>query len=162
LVRHPQEKEDNGVKHTTIYVLWAVVVLGGIYTTLTAIRFVGNRIACHTERKLKIEDPSGFIFEVEDTTCHTLASDENVRVYVRKATPTGTWAFLDRRTHRTLLFRYDPGRWDNPLPTITRPSQSTILISIPEVSSIVEQSRTWENMSVDYHIGRVDYPAPSK
>jgi len=154
------------VKRAETYILGVILgvvfALGGIYTVLTAIRFVGNRIACHTEEKLKIEDASGFIFEVEDTTCHTLAADENVSVYARRVTPKGAWALPDWRNRRTLLFRYDPGRWDNPLPSITRPSQSTIRISIPEVSSIVRQNRKWQNMSVDYDIGRVDYPATSK
>lgn len=150
------------MKRAGIYILGVVVALGGIYTTFTAVRFVGNRIACRTEGKLKIEDPSGFIFEVEDTTCHAFASDESVSVYARKVTPKGAWAFRDWRNQRTLLFRYDPGRSDNPLPSITRPSQSTILISIPEVSSISQQNRRWENMSVNYEIGRVDYPGSSR
>ena len=123
---------------------------------------VKDRNACLTETKLKTEDPAGFIFEVEYSNCDTLAKDEAIRVYARKVTPKRVWTFPGWQNKRTLLFRYDPGRWDNPLPSITRPSGSTILISIPEVSSIEYRNRKWEIMNINYAIGRVDYPAVSR
>jgi len=155
-------KETRAVKQIGSYILGAVITLCGICSIWMAIRLVGNRIACHKEVRLKTEDPSGYIFEVEDTTCDILAKDEAISVYARKVDPKGPWVLSGWRNQRTLLFRYDPGRWDNPLPSITHLSQSTILISVPEVSSIDYQNRKWANMSVNYEIGRVDYPAASK
>ena len=142
--------------------MFAAFVLGVICTISIAIRVVGNRVACSTEERFKTVDPSGITFEVEDTCCDTLAKDEHIRLYATKVTPKGAWGFWGLRNRRTLLIEYDPGRFDNPLPSINHPSQTTILISIPEVSSIVYQNRKWENMSVNYEIGRVDYPSATK
>jgi hypothetical protein len=150
------------VKRIAIYVLVLSAGFGGIYAMCKAVRVAGNRIACHTEEKLRIEDkPAGLTFEVEDTTCHVLAADESVSVYARRAIPERSSIFSRWDNQRTLLFRYDPGKWDNPLPSITRPSQSTVLISVPEVSSIDRQDRQWNSLSIMYDIGRVDYPAPN-
>jgi hypothetical protein len=150
------------VKRKSKYILGAVVVLGGICALGMTIQFAYIRNACQAEERLKIEDPAGFIFEVVDESCDTLAKDESISVYAKKAVSNGVWGFASWRNQRTLLFRYDPGRPDNPLPSIKLPSQTTILISIPEVSSIVYQNRKWENMSVNYEIGKVDYPPKSK
>lgn|GEM_PF-2896788 len=150
------------MKRKTKYILGVVVALGGICGLCMAILFAYTRNACQTETRQRIDDPSGFVFEVVDESCDTLAKDEAISVYARKAVSKGTWGFFGWRNQRTLLFRYDPGRPDNPLPSIKHPSQTTILISIPEVSSIVYQNRKWENMSVNYEIGRVDYPSATK
>jgi hypothetical protein len=101
-------------------------------------------------------------FEVTYLSCDTLAKDEAIRVYAETTTSDRAWFFEKWRHQRTLLFRYDPGRPDSPLPSITRPNPSTILISIPEVSSIDEQNHKWSNMTINYQIGRVDYPSLPK
>jgi hypothetical protein len=119
-------------------------------------------MSCGSEETLKVEELSGLKFEVTYLSCDTLAKDEAIRVYAETTASDRTWLWGKWRHKRTLLFRYDPGRWDNPLPSITLPNPSTILISIPEVSSIDYQSGRWEKMSVNYAIGRVDYPSPSK
>lgn len=150
------------MKRKSKYILGAVVVLGGICALGMTIRFAYTRNACQAEERLRIEDPSGSIFEVVDESCDTLAKDEAISVYARKAVSKGIWGFSGWRNQRTLLFRYDPGRPDNALPSITHPSQTTVLISIPEVSSISYENRKWENMSVNYEIGRVDYPSATK
>jgi len=150
------------VKRKKKYILGVVVALGGICALCIAIRFAYTRNACQAEDRLKIEDSGGFIFEVVDESCDTLAKDEAISVYARKPVSKGAWGLFSWRNQRTLLFRYDPGRPDNPLPSIKHLSETTILISIPEVSSIVYQNRRWENMSVNYEIGRVDYPSATK
>jgi hypothetical protein len=147
------------MKRTRTYILGAAF---SIVAILVVIRFTASRSACQTEERLKIDDPTGFRFEVEYTSCDTLAKDEGIRVYATKDASKRRGIFSRWIDHRTLLFRYDPGRWDNPLPSITHPSPSTILISIPEVSSIGYQNHEWEKMSVNYEIGRVDYPAASR
>jgi hypothetical protein len=132
-----------------------------LYPLWRAFRASVTHISCSTE-KVKEVNLSNLTFEVEDTSCDDLAKDEAIGVYVKDTASDRGWFFPKWRNQRTLLFRYDPGRWNNPLPAITRLSQSTILISIPEVSSIDYQSRKWANMSVNYQMGQVDYPAAPK
>ena len=146
------------MKRTAVYIVGTVLSIAAIFVVF---RFAVSRFTCQTEERLKIDDPAGFRFEVEYKSCDTLAKDESISVYDQNCTEGGRTIFeMERST--TLLFRYDPGRWGNPLPAITRPSQSAILISIPEVASIGYQNREWDKMSVIYAIERVNYPTPSK
>ena len=140
----------------TLIVILAVVVFGwiGIGRGL-------KRIACGSEERLKVEELSGVRFEVTYLSCDTLAKDEAIRVYAERMALDGAW-FSKWRNKRTLLLRYDPAREDSPLPTIVRTSQSTILISIPEVSSISQQDQEWAGMSIKYDIGKIDYPSTGK
>jgi hypothetical protein len=82
-----------------------------------------------------------------------------VNVYAKKTASKGVWVFPRWPKRRTLLFRYGPGGWDTPLPSITHPSQSAIVISIPEVSEVEYEKTRWGKMSIEYKIGKVDYPA---
>lgn len=138
-----------------------LVILILIGLTAATATFLIDRNISSTEL-VKVEDVSGIRFEVEDTSNDTFAKDEAVSVYAKRSVSDGMWFFPSWRNRRTLIFRYDPGRPDNPLPLITHPSQTTILISVPEVSSIIFQNQTWENISVSYEIGKVDYPAAMK
>jgi hypothetical protein len=147
------------MKRTAIYIVGTILSIAAIFVMFRA---AVSRFTCQTEERLTIDDPAGFTFEVEYKSCDTLAKDEVISVYATKVASKGVGLFSRWRDQRTLLFRYDPGRWDNPLPSITRPSRSAILISVPEVSSIGYQNREWEKMSVNYAIGRVDYPTASK
>ena len=140
---------------------WAIVALGLIFATGFVIRSAVSRAVCDTDKKLNVEI-SGIRFEVEDVSCDVIAKDEEVNVYATKTTSEGHRFFPAWGNRRTLLFKYDPGRWDNPLPFITRPSKSSIHITVPEVSSIEYQIHKWDDISVDYDIGRVDYPSTSK
>ena len=106
------------MKRAAMYVLGTVLLL-------VAIRFLTNRMVCETEVRAKMTDASGLTYEVESTACDTLAKDEAVSVYVETKLSTAPWLFPKLRGERTLLFRYEPGKGD-PLPSITRPSQSTI------------------------------------
>jgi hypothetical protein len=150
------------LKKTARYTVRAVLALGLICATCAAIRFGLTRMAWGREEKLKIEELSGLRFEVTYLSCDTLGKDEAIRVYAETTASDRAWFFRNWRNQRTLLFRYDPEKSDSPQPTITRPSQSTLLISIPEVSSISYQNRKWANLAINYDIGRVEYPAPSK
>ena len=149
------------MKQTTKYSLAAILVLGLGCAVLTTVVFLIRRNSCATE-VVRVQDISGVRFEVEDSTCDVIAHNEAVSVYAKKTAQSQSWFSPNWRARRTLLFRYDPGRWDNPLPSITIPSQSVILISIPEISSILYQNRRWDNMSITYEIGKVYYPTKSK
>jgi len=111
---------------------------------------------------VKVEVFSDFTFEVEYRSCDTLAKEEDVSVYAERTASGGTWFFSKWRNRRTLVFRYYPERWDSPPPSITRPSKSTVLISIPGVSGVVYQNRTLANISVAYDVGKVHYPPEPK
>jgi|SRR5580704_2625742 hypothetical protein len=131
-------------------------VLGGGYVVLRLVGVVEPN-ACISEQRMSIPDLSGTKVEVVYTNCDTLAKDESISIYLSRA-KRESW-FAKWWDHRVLVFRYDPGRSDSPLPSITRASDSSILISIPEVSSVAHQSRNWENISIAYNLGKVDYPA---
>jgi len=98
-----------------------------------------TQITCSTER-VKEDNLSNLRFEVEDTSCDVLAKDETISIYAKDTTLDGRWFFSKWRNKRTLLFTYDPGRPDVPPPSISRRSQSTILISIPAVSQVIYET----------------------
>ncbi len=157
------EEGDRSLKTNAKWILRAVLALGLFCTICLAVKFGLTRMACGTEEKLKVVELSGLRFEVTYLSCDTLAKDEAIRVYAETTAPDRAWFFPSWRNQRTLLFRYDPEKDNSPLPIITRPSPSTILISVPEVSSISYQNREWAKMSINYSIGRVEYPtSPNK
>ena len=150
------------MKHIARYALRVTLVLGLAYVGWLAFRSALRTISCGSEQTLKVEELSDLKFEVTYLSCDTIAKDVAIRVYAETKASDRSWLFRKWGNQRVLLFRYEPSRDDSPLPSITRPSPSTILISIPEVSSIAYQNREWSNMSVDYQIGHVDYPPASK
>ena len=93
------------MRRIVIYLFGVIAALGGLYAIFMSIRIVGNRMACQTEERLKIEDSFGNTFEVEDTICSTLATDEAVSVYASTAAPKGASVFSGWRNKRTLIFR---------------------------------------------------------
>jgi hypothetical protein len=107
---------------------------------------------------MKITNLSGADFEITDTDCDLIAKEEFVSVYVSRTVAKGQSWFSGWRNRKTLLFRYDPGMPDNPLPSINASGENKILISIPDISSVSFQSRNWGDVSVDYAIGHIDYP----
>lgn len=152
------KESKRAVKKTFKHIIIVVVALGGMYIVVSAVRFGLSRASCRSEEKLKIEDLSGVSFDVVYSNCDTLAKDEAITVYARKIDRRESGIFSRLMNRRVPLFSYDPGRYDNPLPSITRPSESTIHISVAEVSEIFEQKQQWENMSVNYEVGYVYYP----
>ena len=121
------------------YAITTVIALLAIYSSWMAFGYSVTQITCSTER-VKEDNLSNLRFEVEDTSCDVLAKDEAIRIYVKDTTLDGRWFFSKWRNKRTLLFTYDPGRPDVPPPSISRRSQSTILISIPDVSQVIYET----------------------
>jgi hypothetical protein len=150
------------MKMTLRKILVLSAVLGAGYGLLRVTGII-DPDACISETMMTIPDLSGVEVEVVYVNCDTLAKEEAVSVYFSPSAMKRAPWFRRWMYRKTLVFRYDPsGRADTPLPSITHPSQSTILISIPRVSSIFYQNQRWENMSINYDIGRVDDPAASK
>jgi hypothetical protein len=112
---------------------------------------------CEVEQVSNYENLDGIKLEVTDTDCDLLTKDEFVTVFASDASVKGRWFFYDWRSRRKPVFRYDRGRFDDPLPSIKRSAAGTILISVPKVSSIGLQIRKWGNKSIDYEIGHIDY-----
>jgi hypothetical protein len=112
---------------------------------------------CEIETKAEVHGLYGNNFRIEYMSCDTLAKDEAIRVYASRENST---PIVGRSVKKeTVLFRYDPGSYDAPLPKIIAVAPDRIMISVPRVSSIEEQSRQWENLTIDYDIGIVDYPS---
>jgi hypothetical protein len=78
-------------------------------------------------------------------------------IYVSKTEERGGSLFGRLFSRKTLVFRYDPAM-NSPLPLITASGPNTVLISISRISSIMFQSKSWDNVTIDYVIGQVDYP----
>lgn len=128
-----------------------------LYAALVIVRFIPGPFACLTETEMRLQNLSGMNVEVTYTNCDTLAKDESISVYASPSSANGEpfWVRLLRR--KTLLFRYDPGRFDN-LPAIKANGEHATLISNPRIAEIFYQSRKWNGVTVDYQIGKVDYP----
>jgi hypothetical protein len=139
------------LRKALLYLAIVLVPLGIAYAFLADFGVI-------SETKAKLSNLSGADFEVTYTNSDRLAKEEYVSVYISRTALNRTSAFDRWRNKRTLLFRYDPGRWDAPLPSISNSGPNKILIAVPRVSSITRQSKSWENLSVDYEIGYVDYP----
>jgi hypothetical protein len=135
------------------FLLWAVCVffVPEVRAALSRTLFPG---VCLTEEFKQVPNLSGMRFEVKYENCDALAKTENVMVYVSRASGPGDSAFAIWSNRRTLLFGYDPG-YPAAAPLILAPSKDRILISIPVVSSIWLQKRKWENVSIEYDVGRV-------
>jgi len=137
---------------------FVILPLAAVYTSL---RLSDDPSACISEDKTTIPDLDGVRIDVVYTNCDTLAKDESISLYFSRSAVKDSW-FARWRNRRALIFRYDPGRPDNPLPSITHPSPSKILIAVPEVSSIQYQTQKWQGVSIGYQIGKVYYPAAQK
>src|SRR5947209_18585224 len=134
-----------------------VTVLGVAYLFL---RLVGITTpgACISEEMETLPDMSGAKVEVVYTGCHTIAKDETISVYFSRAAVNGESLFAKWVNGRTVVFRYDPGH-PTSLPAIELGGKDRVVISIPEVSSVVLRRQRWRNLTIDYTIGHIDYPS---
>jgi hypothetical protein len=145
------------IRLTLIGALCILVVLGAGCAFLFHTLFNAPN-ACISEELETIPDASGTKIEVIYTNCDTLAKDESVRVYFSNAGQGDSW-LSKWRSHRTLVFEYDPGGLaGNPKPIIQSQDKARVLISVPTVSSISTQRKRWGDVSIDYKIGHVFYP----
>ena len=90
---------------------------------------------------------SGFDIHITETLCSTIAKDAAVRVFISK---TG-----ERK--QDLLFRYSPTDY---LPTVRFSDPHTLLVSVPEVSSINFRRYAWNGLLIEYDIGIIIYHNP--
>ena len=147
----------NRLKTIAFIVAGIALVLGAGYSFLRWV-FAADPDACISKGLQTIPDLSGAKIEIVYVSCDTLAKEEETDVYLSPVTAQGTPGL---KNGRTLVFSYDPVGSDNSVPSITNPSDSTILITVPEVSSVIHQDRSWRGMSIEYAIGK-DYSANPK
>jgi len=150
--------ERNSSRRALALLASVVFVIGIAYIFLTKVGMVPTPSTCMTESKVRITNLSGGDFEITDTDCDFLAKEEFVSVYVSRARTNGGSLLAKWFRGKTLLFRYDPAMLDSPLPVIRASGSNRILISIPRVSSVMFQSKKWNNVSIDYEIEQVDFP----
>lgn len=111
---------------------------------------------------LNTTETSGVRFVIEKSSCDILAKDEYISVYAISVPRSPLQKLLGPFNKQSLLFRYDPGQEDNPLPSVTLLGQAQIRIAVLSVSSIAVQDRTWNDKSISYDIGKIYYPQNSK
>jgi hypothetical protein len=100
---------------------------------------------CITEVRGRTSGLSGFDFETSETSCfHDLA----VSVFVAKV----------GEQKKTLLFKYAP-IYVEPYPTITSIGEHAVQISVSSVSSLFCRRDKWDDLTVKYDIGAVEYPS---
>jgi hypothetical protein len=117
-------------------------LIGGAIYVLYAVN------ACITEVRQDGIFRANMQFRITETNCSTMGEDASVSVYGSSASSDG----------KTLLFKYGPASYDLPLPTIEVPDQQTIIITVPIVSDVAFQLHTWNDRSIKYDIGQVNYP----
>ncbi len=126
----------------------------GVTLALVLIPFLASRDwrqllhICITENRGAFRNISGADFEISETSCSTLGEDSSVSVFASRPA----------QNRKALLFKYGPAG-QNPFPVIRSIDQHTVQISVPRLSDVIFQSERWDDLSVIYDIGNIDYPA---
>ncbi len=146
------------VRKVLVYGVGIAVALGLVYVILVVIGAIPNG-ASFTVELMSIPNLSGMEFKViYSSRARLFVTDHAISIYARRAALEEESLFAKWLNRQTLLFRYDPGSDTYHLPTINASGNDRILISIPTVSSVLFQNRKWRNVSIDYDIGRIEYP----
>ena len=131
-----------------VYAIVAVPVFFVLYLWFLVDGFgVFRESVCRTEVQGRLAGPSGYDFEISETSCFF---DPAVSVFVSKA----------GEKKKTLLLKYTP-IYVGPYPTITSIGEHVIQISVSRVSSMFCRRDKWNAMTVKYDIGVIDYPGRS-
>jgi len=134
-----------------------LIFFTGILVLLWAARAVVVKSSCTSETKMKTSLP-GEDVEVVYLSCDTLAKQDTIDVYLMKAGANKQSSLIRWLYKKTLVFQYDPALEDGPLPVIRVSGRNRIVIAVPKVSSVLVKTRNWRNVSIDYEIGKTDYP----
>jgi hypothetical protein len=124
------------------------VAIGVAFTVLPVAFLFWLIIAstCRTEKVKKFYNMSGYNFEVTHTDCDAIAKWHFIDVLVAKG----------GSTRQTVLLEYVPAV--EALPVIKLVGAKAFRISIPRISSLRLRRDRWENLSLDYDIGSIEYP----
>jgi hypothetical protein len=121
-----------------------VVVLLLLFDGANRFGLLGGPV-CVSEDRGRTTGLSGFDFDISETSCFF---DPAVSVFISKA----------GEQKKTLLFKYFP-LYIGPYPTITSIGEHAVQISVSRVSSLFCRRDKWDDLTVKYDIGTVEYPS---
>ena len=131
--------------------LVAVVTVGMIYLFVASFGLIWTPYTCLTDVHGRFSGPSGFRFEISETSCSIVAKGPSeISVFVSRA----------NRRKQTLLFKYvmmHDGSSDA-LPVVTPIDEQTVQISVKHIASIVCRTDKWGTLAVRYNVGVVVDP----
>ena len=102
--------------------------------------------ACHTSILGKIDNAVSYDFEISNTTFKTLASDDAIAIFIS----------CTSQSEKTALFKYDPGNAELPIIDVVEPR--TVVVSVRRSSSVYFRKHRWEDVSIRYDLGHIQYP----
>jgi hypothetical protein len=102
--------------------------------------------ACLTTPLQRFSNVAGFTFDVSYKNCDLIAKEEWIAVLVSRG----------RFTHKTLLLEYVPSRHE--LPVIAAVGANSVRISVARISSLSFRRDQWQQLSIKYDFGVIDYP----
>lgn len=138
-------------------IFFALVITLGPLLVIVAIPFAvmewfyGGPYACLTQVHRRISDISGVTFEIRETDCDRIAKEGWISIYASRP----------GQSDKVLVFEYDEGGV-GPLPRITAVDPQTVRISIPAISEIRFRRHAWDGVTLEYDIGRIEYPHPER
>jgi hypothetical protein len=119
-----------------------------IYMILGSLGFVWTPYTCLTEVLGQTSSAAGHDFEVSQTSCSGLGKGpSDISVFASKA----------KRERKALIFKYEAMHDDSQdaEPVIAFVDDRTVRISVKHVAMVICRSRHWENLTVEYDIGRI-------
>jgi len=119
------------------------VLYGIVYMLLTAALEFWVSGVCLTEELANFPNVSGFDFEVSETDCW---HSPDITVFVSNA----------GQRKKTPLFTYAADA--HPVPAITSIDEHTVQMSIRKVRVIYCRRNKWEDLTIKYDIGFIEYP----
>ena len=122
--------------------------IGAIYLFLAFIDLAPNPYTCVTNDLKTIADLSGYRLSVKETDCDAIAKTDSIRVFIAKAGQGGG----------ELIFQYGPILNATP-PEFHVNARGDIVIAVSEIADIWVQRSRWRDVSIEYQIGRVQYPS---
>ena len=108
-------------------------------------------VGCRSETIERVSGVAGLDFEIVYTNCDLLAKDEAITVYASRGQGLPGW-FSKRE-----IFKYTGGP-DISL-ALTASDRNSVRVSVEAVSSIHFARDRWEDVTIIYNIGHIEYPS---
>ena len=145
-----------GISLLTVGLMIPIYRLVADYYALPPIgRFVLPGV-CLTNEQATYKTVGRAEFYAVDTNCDALAKEEFVEVYAYRNDANSLLPRWLRR--RSIVFVYDPGDDQNPLPAIQSGGPNRVKIKVPKVSSVLFKRDIWDGSQIEYEFGKVIYP----
>ena len=139
-----------------------LIVVGGtclvsgvffVYMILSKLGIIWTPFSCLTDELGQISTSAGY-FEASQTNCSAIAKEPSEISLVASKT---------KREKKALIFKYKRANDDSPSaePAIEIVNNDTIRITVTFVETIICRRERWENVAIQYRIGREFEPAES-